>query len=240
MKNASGGCGGGAATADGSLDAGSLLLVLSPVDAGCGRGTGGSVGGVSWRPATDTNVVWPPLPPCVPVAPYCALPFFFLLLFPLSRVAGAQLVPFSTLNGRILGHASTLTRFFCKPGSRTPDAALAAGTAWRPPVFDDAPDLGPGALVMDGRFMYDEDARLLLLRTTLGGSPAWFGYAFGPHEGARPAGGLAGAAEGEVGGGTRGTLRATTRPRRAARAWRGRWWRRRGGSASAPRGGCGA
>lgn len=35
---------------------------------------------------------------------------------------------------------------------------------------------------MNGRFMYDEDARLLLLRTTLGGNPTWFGYAFGPHE----------------------------------------------------------
>ncbi|GAB0488809.1 hypothetical protein MMPV_000019 [Pyropia vietnamensis] len=88
------------------------------------------------------------------------------------------LVPFSTLNGRTIGHASTLTRLFCTPGSRP------SGSAWQPPVFGSHggpppnANAGPGAVSMNGRFMYDEDAQHLLLRTTLGGNPVWMGYAF--------------------------------------------------------------
>ncbi|KAK1862897.1 hypothetical protein I4F81_005464 [Pyropia yezoensis] len=87
------------------------------------------------------------------------------------------LVPFSKHDGRIIGHASSVTRLFCTPGSRT------TGSSWQPPVIDGGgallpADSGPGALAMNGRFMYDEDARHLLLRTTIGGNPAWFGYAF--------------------------------------------------------------
>lgn len=88
---------GGAATADGSLDAGSVLLLVSLIDAGCGRGTGGSVGGASWRPATDTKFrVAAAAPVCPCRTPYGALPlFFFLPLFPFvscrRRAAGALL-----------------------------------------------------------------------------------------------------------------------------------------------------
>lgn len=54
---------------------------------------------------------------------------------------------------------------------------------------------------MNGRFMYDEDARHLLLRTTIGGNPAWFGYAFAIRLDAGTSGeGADSAAEGTSGG----------------------------------------
>lgn len=113
---------------------------------------------------------------CTP--PSQPLPAHFVFSLLLYVVAHTQLVPFSTHNGRTIGHASTLTRLFCTPGARP------SGSSWQPPVFGEhgaappSPDPDPGTVAMNGRFMYDEDAQHLLLRTALGGNPVWMGYAF--------------------------------------------------------------
>eukprot|EP00168_Porphyra_purpurea_P009811 TRINITY_DN2403_c0_g1_i3.p2 TRINITY_DN2403_c0_g1~~TRINITY_DN2403_c0_g1_i3.p2 ORF type:complete len:286 (-),score=53.25 TRINITY_DN2403_c0_g1_i3:945-1802(-) len=82
-----------------------------------------------------------------------------------------------------MGHVSTLTRFLCRPGSRTAAAVAAAvPPSDGPPVLPKSKGAVaplPTEIGMGGRFLYDEVNRTLLLRTILGGNPIWMSWAFG-------------------------------------------------------------
>jgi len=101
----------------------------------------------------------------------------------LAPFSSVQLIPYASINGRTIGHVSTLTRFLCRVGSRTAAAVAAVVPPCDgPPVlpkFKGAVAPLPTELAMGGRFMYDEVNRTLMLRTALGGNPIWMAWAFG-------------------------------------------------------------
>jgi len=116
------------------------------------------------------------------------LPLAFSLCYTSARflgsaVSSAQLIPYASVNGRTIGHVSTLTRFLCRVGSRTAAAVAAVvPSSDGPPVLPKSKDAVaplPTELAMGGRFLYDEVNRTLLLRTALGGNPIWMAWAFG-------------------------------------------------------------